>query len=179
MAAVRPDLAAEFHPTKNGFTAFDVLPSTNKRVWWVCSMCSSEWSTTGSVRASGSGCPTCSSGGYDQTKPGVLYVLAGGENYGKIGISNLSALEKRMTYHRCNKIFAEPILLIHFKEGGGALRVETAVKRFLRKNYNISHYFAGHTEAFPAGHEDEVIEIVWDEVGKLQAADTGESNASS
>lgn len=32
-----PKLSAEWHPKKNGeLTAGDVLPSSNKRVWWRC-----------------------------------------------------------------------------------------------------------------------------------------------
>ncbi|MBN1699584.1 MAG: zinc-ribbon domain-containing protein [Spirochaetales bacterium] len=37
LASVYPDLAAEWHPTKNGdLTPFDFLPSSNKKVWWRC-----------------------------------------------------------------------------------------------------------------------------------------------
>ena len=31
-----PDLAKEWHPTKNQMTAFDFTPGSNKKVWWLC-----------------------------------------------------------------------------------------------------------------------------------------------
>ena len=35
LAAVRPDLLSEWHPTKNGdLTPYDVRPCSDKKVWW-------------------------------------------------------------------------------------------------------------------------------------------------
>ena len=31
-----PDLAKQWHPTKNPMTAFDFTPGSNKKVWWLC-----------------------------------------------------------------------------------------------------------------------------------------------
>jgi hypothetical protein len=61
LAFLKPELAAEWHPTKNG----DLLPSmvtlgSNKRVWWICSTCGYEWDTfLGGRTGSSSGCPQC------------------------------------------------------------------------------------------------------------------------
>ncbi|WP_104062308.1 zinc-ribbon domain-containing protein [Arthrobacter sp. 4R501] len=59
LATLRPDLAAEWHPIKNG----DVLPSavsrsSGKKAWWFDSL-GHEWETNISGRANGSGCPFC------------------------------------------------------------------------------------------------------------------------
>jgi hypothetical protein len=59
LATLRPDLAAEWHPTNNG----DVLPtsvtrSSGKKAWWIDSL-GHEWETNISGRANGSGCPFC------------------------------------------------------------------------------------------------------------------------
>ncbi len=39
MAATHPELAAEFHPTKNGRMSPDtIVAGTGKKLWWICSM---------------------------------------------------------------------------------------------------------------------------------------------
>ena len=60
---LRPDLAAEWHPTKNG----NLLPSmfginSNERAWWMCKTCKHEWQTAIIHRGGkrNSGCPECS-----------------------------------------------------------------------------------------------------------------------
>lgn len=59
LATVNPKLAAEWHPTKNGeMTPRDIAPSSNKRAWWLCSVCGHEWSATVNNRVK-RGCPRC------------------------------------------------------------------------------------------------------------------------
>lgn len=64
MATVRPDLAAQWHPYKNGvLTPNDVCVFSNKAVWWYvrAERCGKifdlEWKALVSNRANGSGCP--------------------------------------------------------------------------------------------------------------------------
>jgi hypothetical protein len=61
LASVHPDLAAEWHPTKNeGLTPVKVLPGSNKKVWWICPM-GHEYSKIIRRRTKGgSGCQKCS-----------------------------------------------------------------------------------------------------------------------
>jgi hypothetical protein len=61
LAASNPDLAKEWHPNKNkDLTPFDVLPSTNKKIWWQCSKNSKhEWLAKLNNRSNGKGCPIC------------------------------------------------------------------------------------------------------------------------
>lgn len=59
LASHRPDLAGEWHPTKNG----SVLPSavargSGKKYWWIDSL-GHEWETAIGNRANGTGCPFC------------------------------------------------------------------------------------------------------------------------
>jgi len=55
-----PELAAEWHPTKNGdLTPSDVMSSTADRIWWVCKR-GHEWEATLNSRSRGLGCPFCS-----------------------------------------------------------------------------------------------------------------------
>jgi len=59
LAVVRPDLAKEWHPTKNGdLRPTDVKPKSNRKVWWLCKM-DHEWEAVVKNRTYGSGCPYC------------------------------------------------------------------------------------------------------------------------
>ena len=55
-------LLQEWNYKRNGdLTPEQVTPSSNKRVWWICSKCDYEWQTSVSNRNSlGRGCPCCS-----------------------------------------------------------------------------------------------------------------------
>lgn len=56
-----PCVAKEWHPTKNGnLLPSQVMPGTNKKVWWLCSICGHEWQTTPNSRALlKTKCPAC------------------------------------------------------------------------------------------------------------------------
>ncbi|MDE2028557.1 MAG: zinc-ribbon domain-containing protein, partial [Candidatus Omnitrophica bacterium] len=55
-----PNLAAQWHPTKNGDSTPDkIAPKSNKRVWWLCKK-GHEWLTSPANRSRGTGCPECS-----------------------------------------------------------------------------------------------------------------------
>ena len=55
-----PDLAAEWHPTKNGLIKPIMVPcSSHKKVWWH-GKCGHEWEDTIAHRSEGRGCPFCS-----------------------------------------------------------------------------------------------------------------------
>ena len=55
-----PQLAMEWHPTKNGkITPYDVMPGTRTKVWWLCQD-SHEWQCSIAKRTSrGQSCPLC------------------------------------------------------------------------------------------------------------------------
>jgi hypothetical protein len=60
LATKNPELAKEWHLTKNGnLTPYDVTCGSNKKVWWMCSICYHEWKTDISSRNSSNGCPKC------------------------------------------------------------------------------------------------------------------------
>ena len=60
LATVRPDLALQWHPTKNGnLNPNAVTVGTGKKVWWICEK-GHEWQTQINDRTSGCGCPICS-----------------------------------------------------------------------------------------------------------------------
>jgi len=60
LATKNPELAKEWHPTKNGnLTPYDVTINTNKKVYWECLDCGCEWSAWIADRNKGNGCPEC------------------------------------------------------------------------------------------------------------------------
>jgi hypothetical protein len=63
LATKNPELAKEWHLTKNGnLTPWDVTPGCDKKVWWQCKECRHEWPTKIYYRSSknSTGCPECS-----------------------------------------------------------------------------------------------------------------------
>lgn len=62
LAIVNPELAKEWHPTKNGkLTSFDVFPAEGRKVWWKCSKGEDhEWEASPNNRSKGQGCAVCS-----------------------------------------------------------------------------------------------------------------------
>ena len=53
-----PDLAKEWHPTKNSCKPSEVMPGTHKKAWWICSE-GHEWEAEIKSRTTGIGCPYC------------------------------------------------------------------------------------------------------------------------
>ncbi len=62
LAAKHPEIAKQWHPTKNGnLTPYDVMAGCNKKVWWKCPVADDhEWETTANKRTQGRKCPFCS-----------------------------------------------------------------------------------------------------------------------
>ena len=61
LQTVNPMLATEWNYDKNEqLTPMDVLPNSNKKVWWKCSK-EHEWLAAINDRSSGTGCPICES----------------------------------------------------------------------------------------------------------------------
>jgi len=62
LATTNPDLAKEWHPTKNGdLTSYDVCKGGHTKFWWKCSKGEDhEWESNISNRLKGSGCAVCS-----------------------------------------------------------------------------------------------------------------------
>ena len=61
LQTVNPTLAKEWHYEKNnGLTPTDVMPNSDKKVWWVCGK-GHEWQAFIGSRNRGNGCPFCHS----------------------------------------------------------------------------------------------------------------------
>ena len=61
LATLRPDLAAQWHPTLNGdLTPFDVTPHSDKIIYWICNNNSEHiWKVRIANRTNGTNCPIC------------------------------------------------------------------------------------------------------------------------
>ena len=98
LASRHPEIASEWHPTKNGdLTPDKVVAGSPKKAWWKCPE-GHEWKATLANRTKGeTGCPSCALWGFDPTKPGTLYYIrveTSGEPLYKIGITNHTVQER-------------------------------------------------------------------------------------
>ena len=60
LETTHPELAAEWHPTKNKrLTARVVTAGSGKKVWWRCNICKREWRAIVHNRVRGAGCDRC------------------------------------------------------------------------------------------------------------------------
>lgn len=60
LAKLYPEVAEEWHPTKNGdLQPKDCYPKGSQKVWWKCKQCGHEWPAFIHSRANGCGCPVC------------------------------------------------------------------------------------------------------------------------
>lgn len=62
LVALYPEIAAEWHPTKNlPLDVFKVMPGCNDKVWWLCDICGTEYPAAVCNRTGykHTGCPTC------------------------------------------------------------------------------------------------------------------------
>jgi hypothetical protein len=60
LAEMRPDLAGQWHPTRNGILTPDTVPAeTRRRAWWVCPR-GHEYEVNVAARVQdGAACPEC------------------------------------------------------------------------------------------------------------------------
>ena len=60
LATVEPEIAAEWHPTKNGdLRPENIISGSKQYAWWKCGVCGYEWRTAIGNRKRGNGCPSC------------------------------------------------------------------------------------------------------------------------
>ena len=108
-ASLFPDIAAEWHPTKNGkLTPADVTAGSNKRIWWKCPEGPDhEWKAAPSHRRK-AGCPACANQQVSVTNslqslfPEIAKELHPTKN-GKIRPTDIVAGSSRLYTWRCSK----------------------------------------------------------------------------
>lgn len=133
---------ADERPIKD-FSIFSVY-----RGKWKCSGCSTIWIAPIARRSAGHGCPECSKGGFNQTRPGYVYLIINQEEQiGKVGIAN--SLDARLNFHRLQG-FTQVCQTWYCSQGSDALNIETAAKTKIRALNlpRIIGFASGNTEMF-------------------------------
>jgi len=59
LATTNPELCKEWNYAKNELRPENFTKGSQKKVWWECSICHYEWTTTIHNRSAGTGCPIC------------------------------------------------------------------------------------------------------------------------
>ena len=109
LKSINPKLAAEWNYSKNdNLTPMDVMPYSDKKVWWQCSK-GHEWQATIANRNGGTGCPYCSNNkvlsGYNDLQT-LNPILAAEWNYEKNGSlipSNILPNSSKKVWWQCSK----------------------------------------------------------------------------
>ena len=84
LAVKFPEIAAQWHPTKNGtIKPTNVSAFSSRKFWWQCPTCGYEWSAVISGRTKGNNCPSCS-GRLPWSNEEIQIML---EHYEKEGLS--------------------------------------------------------------------------------------------
>jgi len=158
LASARPDLAAEWHLTRNTVAPDEVTVHTSRKVWWLCSAEGHEWEATVGSRSAGNGCPSCASYGFDPDRPAVVYLLSHRRHEAyKVGIANVGGV-------RLQLLAADgwdEVATLTFARGEDAAAVERAVLSWVRDDLGLPAYMTaesmrtgGHTETFAAAGLD-------------------------
>ena len=83
LQASHPELAAEWHPTRNReLNPADVSPGSKHRAWWCCAACGHRWQAAVHNRARGSGCPVWAKAPCEDSERGRARALARGQASG-------------------------------------------------------------------------------------------------
>ena len=110
LAEVNPELAKQWHPTKNGdLTPFDFSSGSDYKAWWKCNKGEDhEWRTNVYKRSSGRGCSICSgrkvvnSNCLSTTHPEIANQWHPTKN-GELTPHNVSYGSNKEVWWRCNK----------------------------------------------------------------------------
>lgn len=138
LATLRPDLAAEWHPKFNERTPNDVMLGSDYKAWWIDELGHS-WQQGVQVRSRGVGCPQCAKSGFDQSSPGVLYLIRN-DFLGakKIGITNKGVKFDRIQGFA--KLGWRQVFTIECDSGQLILQTETELFRWIRKELALPEF---------------------------------------
>ena len=136
------------------------------RIWWLCDEGHAYQSVLFS-RSRGSACPRCAKRGFDQTKPGHLYLIRNKELASlKVGIANFDS----MRIESWQKNGWELLYKTRKLDGLATIRLETEMLRWIRKDLILPIHLGvaeigklrGWSETFADGEigDFEVIEMI-------------------
>ena len=172
IATTHPEIAKQWHPTKNGdLTSFDIGAGYTKKVWWKCDKVDDhKWETTPEHRKFGTGCPSCAEYGFNRSEDALFYIrkinLDNGKQALKFGITNNKDGDRVKQQKRHVKGSVITILREEFS-GEIALSIENLCKKYFgRKGFLTKEEFPnGFTETIKYSEENLIkIKSIVDEV---------------
>ena len=151
LATINPELAKQWHPTKNGnLTPYDVTARSGKKVWWQCDKEDNhEWYTSIACMRD---CPNCAEYGFNPSKPSFFYIRdikVSNKRAIKFGITNQMDGGREKKQKRNLNGEMNTILKIETK-GIFALEIENKCKMIYGRDGYLSH------DEFPDGFTETI-----------------------
>jgi hypothetical protein len=141
LQTLHPEIALQFDVERNGMSPSTVLAGTSESFFWLCPEGHS-WAAKVSNRVSAnqSGCPGCSSTGFDSTRVGVFYVISSPDlGAMKIGITNPESKSDRIK----GWIEAGWDVLFTFEADGVFVQsLELQMKQWIKLELGLSSYLS-------------------------------------
>jgi hypothetical protein len=174
LATTHPELAAKWHPTRNGDLApTEVVAGTGTKVWWLDRE-GHEWKASVANQVAGQGCPRCANRGYDSTKPGVFYFIEHlSYRARKVGIANANS-------SRLEDFASEDWQVVktyEIQKGELVQELETEILRWIRKELRLPPFlgpeemgkYGGWSETFSSEgpSNSEIVSKIDKELQKL------------
>ena len=160
LATLHPELAKEWHPTKNGdLTPFDVTEGLGRKVWWKCAD-AHVWKASMNDRCGNrkQGCPSCAEYGFNRSKDALFYIrkinLDNSKEALKFGITNNMEGDRERQQKRHVEGSVDTILREEVS-GETALDIENLCKKhFGRKGYlTVQEFPDGFSETIKYSEE--------------------------
>jgi hypothetical protein len=139
LAHTNPELALEWNYGRNSNSPSEVVSGSHKKVWWLC-VDGHEWQASPVNRVYGTGCPTCSLGGFDPSARAFIYFISN-QKLGsrKVGITN--ATSERLDMFK--RLEWKIIETWEFEFGIDAKRVEKHFFAWLRSEVGLPPHLDG------------------------------------
>lgn len=150
LATHYPDLAKEFEVDANKMTPDQVLAGTGSYYFWRCQR-GHTWKAKVSNRVSrDSGCPGCTPGGFDSSKPGTFYFIEHSDMRAmKIGITNPSSKIDRVEAWK--SAGWKLLYRIDSPDGVVVQSLEVHIKRWLRVELGLKPFLGKSEVGFMRG----------------------------
>lgn len=178
LSTTHPEIATEWHPTKNGdLSPTQVALGQTKSLWWKCSE-GHEWKATLDTR-NRSGCPRCAKYGFDQGGESEIYFIENQElKAWKIGITGTDRVYDRLaSYQR----LGWTVIVRTSATGRVVMAAEKAMFNWIRKELELPQYLeqdtmgkhGGATETFALVEElkEEILDRLAIEIKKATEAE--------
>jgi hypothetical protein len=142
------EILNEWHPTKNkGISPANVIGPSGKKYWWVCAN-GHEWTASSGARLRGTGCPTCSAGGYSTAAAGVFYFIENSQLQArKVGVANQTSARLANWIDLGWKLIYE----VRSADGLHILNLETMTLRWIRKDVGLPAFLGKEEMGRPGG----------------------------